>query len=126
MAGYIFAGMQVPFTDVVDNPMYGMLIQQPRVVRELADWVRGLGGADPVGTRTHRFRAGSSDGVVLDVSSPEGNYRLPATYLVGADGGRSPVRKKAGIDFPGLTTDVMAPEWPTSACRTSYAPATVR
>nr|MDT0522392.1 FAD-dependent monooxygenase [Streptomyces sp. DSM 41633] len=107
MDGYIFAGMQVPFTDVVDNPMYGMLIQQPRVVRELADWVRGLGAQIRWGHELTDFEQGS-DGVVLDVSSPEGNYRLPATYLVGADGGRSPVRKKAGIDFPGLTTDVIA------------------
>ncbi|MGA5536883.1 FAD-dependent monooxygenase [Mycolicibacterium nivoides] len=107
MDGYIFAGMQVPFTDVVDNPMYGMLIQQPRVVRELADWIRGLGAQIRWGHELTDFEQGS-DGVVLDVSSPEGNYRLPATYLVGADGGRSPVRKKAGIDFPGLTTDVIA------------------
>lgn len=107
MDGYIFAGMQVPFTDVVDNPMYGMLIQQPRVVRELADWVQGLGAEIRWGHELTDFEQGS-DGVVLDVSSPQGNYRLPATYLVGADGGRSPVRKKAGIDFPGLTTDVIA------------------
>ncbi|MED5812518.1 FAD-dependent monooxygenase [Mycolicibacterium sp. 050232] len=107
MAGYIFAGMQVPFTEVADNPMYGMLIQQPRVVRQLVDWVQGLGveirwGHELVGLEQ------VAGGVVVDVASPSGGYRLPATYLVGADGGRSPVRKKAGIDFPGLTTDVVA------------------
>lgn len=107
MDGYIFAGMQVPFTDVVDNPMYGMLIQQPRVVRALADWVRGLGAEIRWGHELTDLEQGS-EGVVLEVSSPEGNYRLPATYLVGADGGRSPVRKMAGIDFPGLTTDVVS------------------
>lgn len=107
MAGYIFAGMQVPFTDVVDNPMYGMLIQQPKVVRELADWVQSLGVEIRWGHELVDLEQGS-DGVVVNISSPEGDYRLPATYLVGADGGRSPVRKKAGIEFPGLTTDVVA------------------
>ncbi|MCV7068287.1 FAD-dependent monooxygenase [Mycolicibacterium farcinogenes] len=107
MDGYIFAGMQVPFTDVADNPMYGMLIQQPRVVRQLVDWVLGLGVEIRWGHELVDFEA-ASGGVILDVASASGDYRLPATYLVGADGGRSPVRKKAGIEFPGLTTDVVA------------------
>lgn len=107
MAGYIFAGMQVPFTDVVDNPMYGMLIQQPRVVRQLVDWVQGLGVEIRWGHELVALEQ-VAGGVVVDVTSPAGDYRLPATYLVGADGGRSPVRKKAGIEFPGLTTDVVA------------------
>lgn len=107
MAGYIFAGMQVPFTEVADNPMYGMLIQQPRVVRQLVDWVQGLGVEIRWG---HEFidLQQASDGVLVDVAAPAGNYRLSATYLVGADGGRSPVRKKAGIEFPGLTADVVS------------------
>lgn len=107
MAGYIFAGMQVPFTDVVDNPMYGMLIQQPRVVRQLVDWVQSLGVEIRWGHELVGLEQGPA-GVLIDVTSPSGDYRLPATYLVGADGGRSPVRKKAGIEFPGLTTDVVA------------------
>ncbi|CRZ15822.1 FAD-dependent monooxygenase [Mycolicibacterium neworleansense] len=107
MAGYIFAGMQVPFVDVADNPMYGMLIQQPQVVRQLVDWVQGLGVEIRWGHELTDFEQ-VPDGVVLTVSSAEGGYQLPATYLVGADGGRSPVRKKAGIEFPGLTTEVVA------------------
>lgn len=107
MGGYIFAGMQVPFADVADNPMYGMLIQQPRVVRQLVDWVQGLGVEIRWGHELVDLEL-NDDGVVVDVTAPSGDYRLPATYLVGADGGRSPVRKKAGIEFPGLTTDVVA------------------
>lgn len=107
MADYIFAGMRVPFTDIADNPMYGMLIQQPRVVRQLVDWVQGLGVEIRWG---HEFvdLQPESDGVTVEVAAPEGNYRMSTTYLVGADGGRSPVRKKTGIEFPGLTTDVVA------------------
>lgn len=107
MPGYIFAGMQVPFTDVVDNPMYGMMIQQPRVVRQLVDWVQSLGVEIRWGHELVGFEQGAAC-VLIDVTSPSGDYTLPATYLVGADGGRSPVRKKAGIEFPGLTTDVVA------------------
>ncbi|OMC30537.1 FAD-dependent oxidoreductase [Mycobacterium sp. GA-1841] len=107
MGGYIFAGMQVPFADVVGNPMYGMLIQQPRVVRQLGDWVQGLDVEIRWGHELVGLEHGH-DGVTVDVAAPSGDYRLPATYLVGADGGRSPVRKKAGIEFPGLTTEVVA------------------
>ncbi|TPW95782.1 FAD-dependent monooxygenase [Mycolicibacterium fortuitum] len=107
MSGYIFAGMQVPFVDVENNPMYGMLIQQPRVVRDLVNWVRGLGVEIRWGHALLDL-AQVSDGVVVDVAASAGNYRLSTSYLVGADGGRSPVRKKAGIEFPGLTTDVVA------------------
>lgn len=107
MGGYIFAGMQVPFADVVENPMYGMVIQQPKVVRQLVDWVQGLGVEIRWG---HEFvdLQQQSDGVTVDVAASTGSYRLSTTYLVGADGGRSPVRKKADIEFPGLTSEVIA------------------
>jgi len=46
--------------------------------------------------------------VTVSASTDDGGYTLDATYLVGADGGRSPVRKLAGIDFPGHTSDTVA------------------
>ena len=45
-----------------------------------------------------------ADGVTVQVAGPDGAYQLPARYLVGADGGTSPTRKLAGIDFPGMTS----------------------
>lgn len=105
--GYIFAGMRVPFSGVDDNPMYGMFIKQPQVVRQLADWVRDLG----VEIRWGHALAGVVERpghVELSVESPQGNYRLDTTYLVGADGGRSMVRKIKGIGFPGVTSPVIA------------------
>ncbi|MHC9291638.1 FAD-dependent monooxygenase [Mycobacterium sp. LTG2003] len=107
MHGYIFAGMHMPFTDLAANPMYGMLIQQPRVVRELADWVRDLGAEIRWGHELTGMLSGP-DGVVATVASPHGSYQIDTSYLVGADGGRSPVRKSAGIGFPGITTDLVA------------------
>ncbi|GAA3620461.1 FAD-dependent monooxygenase [Nonomuraea rosea] len=41
------------------------------------------------------------DGVRLDVEGPEGPYRMRTDWLAGCDGGRSVVRKLAGIAFPG-------------------------
>ena len=107
MNGYIFAGMQVPFADLAENPMYGMLIQQPRVVRELVDWVSDLGAEIRWGHELTGI-VPRADGVAVTVATPHGHYEIDTTYLVGADGGRSPVRKAAGIGFPGLTTDVVA------------------
>ncbi|MBO2453575.1 FAD-dependent monooxygenase [Actinomadura barringtoniae] len=41
------------------------------------------------------------DGVTLHVEGPDGPYSLNAGWLVGADGGRSLVRKQGGFAFPG-------------------------
>lgn len=45
----------------------------------------------------------AADGVVVVVATPGGEERVPASYLVGADGASSRVRKSLGIDFPGKT-----------------------
>ena len=45
----------------------------------------------------------SDDGVTVDADTPEGTARFAGSYLVGADGGRSTVRKGAGIAFEGFT-----------------------
>ena len=44
-----------------------------------------------------------ADGVTVDVTSPGGAERLEASYVIGCDGGRSTVRKFAGIEFEGFT-----------------------
>ncbi|MCX4639808.1 FAD-dependent monooxygenase [Streptomyces platensis] len=44
----------------------------------------------------------SADGVEVDVRGPDGGLRtVRARYVVGCDGGRSAVRRAAGIAFPG-------------------------
>jgi 2-polyprenyl-6-methoxyphenol hydroxylase-like FAD-dependent oxidoreductase len=45
----------------------------------------------------------TADGVDVEVSTPSGIERLRADYLIGCDGGRSTVRKLAGIEFEGFT-----------------------
>src|SRR5690606_34873668 len=49
-----------------------------------------------------------ADGVTVTLSGPAGPQTVRARYLVGADGGRSFVRKTLGVDFPGRTLGVHA------------------
>jgi 3-(3-hydroxy-phenyl)propionate hydroxylase len=86
--------------DISDFPTrhnYGLALWQSRFEPILADWVGELGvpilrGRDVVGF------AQDDTGVDVELS---GNPPLRAGYLVGCDGGRSVVRKAAGIDFAG-------------------------
>jgi len=104
MYAWRFAGMTANFLGVADNPMHALLLQQPRLVRLLEKRARDLGVDVRWG---HEFTAldTTQDGVTVAVSSPERSYQLNAKFLVGADGGRSAVRKAVGIDFPGSTSD---------------------
>ncbi|MCV7416171.1 FAD-dependent monooxygenase [Mycolicibacterium litorale] len=107
MDQWMFSGLRVPLTGMRDNPMYALMIQQPRLVRLLADHARELGvdvrwGHELTGVRT------TPDGVAVTASTAEGDVALDAAYLVGADGGRSGVRKLAGIGFPGHTSNTVA------------------
>jgi 2-polyprenyl-6-methoxyphenol hydroxylase-like FAD-dependent oxidoreductase len=104
--GWIFAGMTLNFLGLPDNPMYAMMMQQPRLVRLLEKRARDLGvdlrwGHELIGLQPQ------PGGVALTVSSPERDEDIVASYLVGADGGRSFVRKSAGIDFPGSTAPMV-------------------
>jgi 3-(3-hydroxy-phenyl)propionate hydroxylase len=45
----------------------------------------------------------TADGVEIAYSSPEGEGRLAGSYVIGCDGGRSTIRKLAGIEFEGFT-----------------------
>ncbi|MGX9937884.1 FAD-dependent oxidoreductase [Advenella kashmirensis] len=49
-----------------------------------------------------------ASGVTATLSGPRGPQIVRARYLVGADGGRSFVRKTLGVGFPGKTLDVRA------------------
>ncbi|MET9904252.1 FAD-dependent monooxygenase [Streptomyces sp. NPDC006446] len=87
-------------------------ISQFRTERMLEDWVAELGVPVLRGVEVTGFRE-SPEGVVVSFEGPGGGGEESAAYLVGCDGGRSSVRKLAGIGFPGsegrrgfLTADV--------------------
>src|SRR6476659_1561346 len=89
------------FLDISDFPTrYPCLLAlwQSHIERILADWVGELGVPILRGCEVVGF-AQDDTGVDVELS---GDTKLRAEYLVGCDGGRSLIRKAAGIDFPGL------------------------
>lgn len=105
--GWAFAGLPMNFLGLQDNPMYAMRIPQPELVRLLEQRAREL----DVDLRWGHELTGvcdRSDHVELQITTANGPYDLCADYLVGADGGRSFVRKTVGIDFPGHTSPTVA------------------
>jgi 2-polyprenyl-6-methoxyphenol hydroxylase-like FAD-dependent oxidoreductase len=105
--GWIFAGMPLDFTALQDNPMRALMMTQPRLVCLLLERARELGVEVRWGHSVEDFTP-TEDGVGVDLAGPGGRTRVHAGWLVGADGGRSTVRKQAGIDFPGHTSDTVA------------------
>src|SRR3954468_12226958 len=93
-----YGGVSMDISDFPTRHNYVLGLWQPHIERILAEWV------DELGVPILRTRAvagfGTSDHHV-DVELSDGSA-LRAQYLVGCDGGRSAVRKAAGIDFPGL------------------------
>jgi 2-polyprenyl-6-methoxyphenol hydroxylase-like FAD-dependent oxidoreductase len=91
---------QTTILDISDFPTrhnYGLALMQGHVERILADWVEELGAPIHRGREVTGF-AQDADGV--DIALSDG-AAMRAKYLVGCDGGRSFVRKTAGIGFPG-------------------------
>src|SRR5688572_29846193 len=85
--------------DVSDFPTrhpYGLGLWQKHIERILAGWVAELKVPVRYGTEVTGF---TQDDTGVEVALSDGQ-RLSAQYLVGCDGGRSLVRKAAGIDFP--------------------------
>jgi 3-(3-hydroxy-phenyl)propionate hydroxylase len=86
--------------DISDFPTrhpYGLALWQNHIERILAAWVEELGVTVYRGREVTDFK---QDEFGVDVAVSDGDS-LRAEYLVGCDGGRSLVRKKADIDFPG-------------------------
>src|SRR5690606_23577378 len=95
----ILSVARVPI-DISDFPTrhnYGLALWQRHIERLLLEWVTELGvpfhrGGDVAGL--------TQDEAGADVELSNGGS-LRGEYVVGCDGGRSIVRKLAGIEFPG-------------------------
>jgi 2-polyprenyl-6-methoxyphenol hydroxylase-like FAD-dependent oxidoreductase len=92
-----FSQIRLDISDFPTRHPYGLALWQNHIERILADWVAEL--AVPV-YREHHVTGVTQDGSGVDVRL-SGGRRMRAEYLVGCDGGRSVVRKSAGIEFPG-------------------------
>jgi 2-polyprenyl-6-methoxyphenol hydroxylase-like FAD-dependent oxidoreductase len=102
-AGYVaqvqaYAGIPLDISDFPTRHNYGLALWQREFEPILAGWVGELGvpilrGCEVVGLTQ------DDAGVDVEVS---GDLSIRAEYLVGCDGGRSLIRRAAGIDFAGL------------------------
>lgn len=92
-----FAWTRLDISDLPTRHAYGLVLRQSHIERILADWVSEL--AVPI-YRNREMTGFAQDETGIDVTL-SGGETLRANYLVGCDGGRSLVRKAAGIDFAG-------------------------
>src|SRR3954454_10480031 len=92
-----FAGVTLDISDFPTRHGYGLGLWQRHIERLLADWVGELQVPIHRGGVVTGF---AQDDAGVDVELSDGRS-LRAEYLVGCDGGRSLVRRLAGIEFPG-------------------------
>jgi len=92
-----FAWIRLHISDFPTRHNYGLALSQNHIERILASWVGELVVPIYRGPEVTGF---AQDDTGVDVEVSDGP-RLRAQYLVGCDGGRSLVRKAAGIEFRG-------------------------
>jgi len=112
-----FAWIRLDISDFPTRRPYGLGLRQNHIERILAGWVGELGVPISRGREVTGF---AQDDAGVDVELADGQS-LRADYLVGCDGGRSLIRKAAGIEFQGwepTTSSLIAevelaeePEW---------------
>jgi 2-polyprenyl-6-methoxyphenol hydroxylase-like FAD-dependent oxidoreductase len=92
-----FAWIPLDISDFPTRHPYGLALWQNHIERILAGWVDEL--AVPI-YREREVTGFAQDDTGVDVKLSD-SPSLRAAYLVGCDGGRSLIRKAAGIAFPG-------------------------
>lgn len=113
-----FAGIPLDISDFPTRHNYVLGLWQNHIERILAGWVDEL---DVPIYRGREVTGFAQDDTGVDVELGDGQS-LRTKYLVGCDGGRSLIRKAAGIEFPGwdpTTSSLIAevemteepPEW---------------
>jgi 2-polyprenyl-6-methoxyphenol hydroxylase-like FAD-dependent oxidoreductase len=92
-----FARIPLDISDFPTRHNYGLALGQSHFERILAAWVGELGV--PI-YREREVTGFAQDDTGVDVEISDGRT-LRADYLAGCDGGRSLIRRAAGIEFPG-------------------------
>jgi 2-polyprenyl-6-methoxyphenol hydroxylase-like FAD-dependent oxidoreductase len=92
-----FGSVRLDISDFPTRHPYGLGLWQNHFERILAAWVGELAVTFYRGREVTGF---AQDDTGVDVALSDGQS-LRAEYLVGCDGGRSLIRKAAGIEFPG-------------------------
>ncbi|MEZ0096107.1 FAD-dependent monooxygenase [Streptacidiphilus sp. EB129] len=108
--GLPFAGMfdhGLNFAALDTRHPYSAMVPQSRTEEILAEHANTLGAQVRRGHEVVHLDQ-DEDGVEVTVSAGDRTYRIRSSYLVGCDGGRSTVRRLAGIAFPGTEATVSA------------------
>lgn len=92
-----FSQIRLDISDFPTRHPYGLALWQNEIERILAEWVGELGV--PI-YRDKEIATFAQDRSGVDVGLSDGRI-MRGEYLVGCDGGRSVIRKAAGIEFPG-------------------------
>jgi 3-(3-hydroxy-phenyl)propionate hydroxylase len=92
-----FGETKLDISDFSTRHPYGLALWQKYIERIMGEWVWELGVAIRYGQEVTGF---SQDEAGVDVALADGSS-LRARFVVGCDGGRSAIRKGAGIGFPG-------------------------
>ncbi len=88
--------------DETSHP-YRLHLEQHRLTPIQLDILKANGGAEVhFGHRVTGFTQ-NDDGVSVGVEGKDGARTIEASWLIGADGGRSVVRKELGVEFEGFT-----------------------
>jgi 2-polyprenyl-6-methoxyphenol hydroxylase-like FAD-dependent oxidoreductase len=93
----MFATTVLDMSDFPTRHPYSLGIWQNQIERIMAAWIVELGVRIYYGCEVTGF---AQDDTGVDVRLSDGES-LRARYLLGCDGGRSLIRKAAGIEFPG-------------------------
>jgi 3-(3-hydroxy-phenyl)propionate hydroxylase len=97
-----FSGIPLDISDFPTRHNYTLALWQSHFERILVGWVSEL--AVPI-YREREVTGFAQDGTGVDAGLADGQP-LRADCLVGCDGGRSVIRKAAGIEFPGWDPSV--------------------
>src|SRR4051794_12313348 len=92
-----FASVRLDLSGFPTRHPYGLGLWQKHIERVLSDWVDELGVPVHRGCEVTGFAQADAG---VDVELSDGRL-VRAEYLVGCDGGRSVVRRAAGIEFAG-------------------------
>lgn len=90
-------------SDVLKFP-YALQVEQHKTIKVAYDLALEIDGFELFREREVTGLTQDDDGVEVTVQAPDGSTEThTGRYLIGADGGRSIVRKALDIDFPGFT-----------------------
>src|SRR6185295_18768898 len=82
---------------------YRLHLEQHRLTPIILDKLKACAGVEVRFSHGVAEVAQTADRVTVTARTPGGTERFEADWLVGADGGRSAVRKCIGLDFEGYT-----------------------